>query len=685
MIKKLRKYFCLAMLILCCMHSMSSVDAANMNTEVTVITDEVSTVEDDSVGVHNGSVKINEINFPDGKFREYLSEVFDTDNDGYINVSDVTSINCMGKEIVSLEGIEFFEELTDLKCSNNQLTSLDVSKCTGLTVLWCSNNQLTSLDISKCTELTDLMCYGNEFASLDVSKCTELTFLDCGSNQLNSLDVSECTELIFLYCDNNQLTSLNISECTGLTVLYCYSNQLSSLDIGDNLQLSMMMYDLSDISLKGEFKVNNIVLTSEFKKSGFNLSQVKGLKTTHITDSNYDQDSGVLNIKFEDFDEGLGYAYNVETESEPNIQIQLTGGDMSDDDTDSEDQNVNSTTSITTTYHTHIQTYGDSQEVKKNGEMAGTSGESKRLENIWIKVEGDDDLGIQYSTHCQSYGWMPWSCNGETNGTAGEAKRLEAIKIQLTGADKDKYDVYYRVHAQNYGWLGWAKNGEPAGTAGYAKRLEGIQIIVLSKGSEEPGDTYAGVTGSAINQPYYSSDNTTPTISGADTINVKYRTHVQTYGWQGFKYNGAMSGTSGQSKRLEGIEIEITNQMYDGDIVYTTHVQTYGWQGEPDDETRKGWMKNGEMSGTSGESKRLEAICIDLTGEMSDNYDIYYRVHAQTYGWLGWAKNGEPAGTAGYSKRLEGIQIVLVPKGGDVHEHNYVGITADDTRSYVSP
>lgn len=69
------------------------------------------------------------------------------------------------------------------------------------------------------------------------------------------------------------------------------------------------------------------------------------------------------------------------------------------------------------------------------------------------------------------------------------------------------------------------------------------------------------------------------------------------------------------------------------------------------------------MSGTSGQSKRLEAIQIRLTGEMANHYDVYYRVHAQQFGWLGWAKNGESAGTAGYSYRLEGIEVRLVPKG----------------------
>ena len=69
------------------------------------------------------------------------------------------------------------------------------------------------------------------------------------------------------------------------------------------------------------------------------------------------------------------------------------------------------------------------------------------------------------------------------------------------------------------------------------------------------------------------------------------------------------------------------------------------------------------MSGTEGMSKRLEAIQIKLDGELAQKYDIYYRVHAQTYGWLGWAKNGESAGTEGLSKRLEGIEIQIVPKG----------------------
>ena len=371
----------------------------------------------------------------------------------------------------------------------------------------------------------------------------------------------------------------------------------------------------------------------------------------------------------------------------PKDSTVVTDSDISSGDNNNNNNDDDNTGNVNVTYHTHIQSYGDSQGTKKNGEMAGTSGEAKRLENIWIDISGNSNLGVQYSTHCQSYGWMPWSCDGETNGTSGEAKRLEAIKIQLTGADKDNYDIYYRVHAQSYGWLGWAKNGEPSGTAGYAKRLEGIQVVVVKKGEAAPALKYAGVDGSSSKyskQPYVAAKQETIVIPG--NVNepiVSYKTHVQSFGWQKWVYNGAMSGTSGQAKRLEGINIQVTNKPCDGDIVYTTHVQTYGWQGKPDDASRKGWKKNGEMSGTSGEAKRLEAICIDLTGEMGEKYDVYYRVHAQSFGWLGWAKNGEESGTAGYAKRLEGIQIVLVPAGGPAPANNYGGITSVDSRAYV--
>lgn len=335
---------------------------------------------------------------------------------------------------------------------------------------------------------------------------------------------------------------------------------------------------------------------------------------------------------------------------------------------------------VTVSYRTHVQSFGW-QGIVTNGTMSGTSGKAKRLEGIEISVAGNSSLGIQYTTHCQSYGWLPWSANGEMNGTEGEAKRLEAIKIQLTGADKDKYNVYYRVHAQSFGWLAWASNGAPAGTAGLAKRLEAIQVVIVKKG--ESFNHTIGNIQSVRGEAYVPASNAVanPVVAGENTVNVEYRTHVQSFGWQGWKYNGTMSGTSGLAKRLEGINVRLTNKPYNGSIVYTTHVQSYGWQGDINNTNT--WCRDGQMSGTSGKAKRLEAICIALTGEMAEHYDVYYRVHAQSYGWLGWSKNGAPAGTAGLAKRLEGIQIVLVPKNGAAPSIDYQGIRSIRSQAYI--
>lgn len=309
-------------------------------------------------------------------------------------------------------------------------------------------------------------------------------------------------------------------------------------------------------------------------------------------------------------------------------QTQVTEGIHKEDLAQSTDQKT------TVSYRTHVQTYGW-QDYVSNGAMAGTQGQAKRLEGINIKLENQEyEGGISYRTHVQTYGWQDYVSNDAMSGTEGEAKRLEAIQIELTGEMAEHYDIYYRVHCQTYGWLGWAKNGEKAGSSNYAKRLEGIEIVLVEKGGEAPGSTEG-----AYMHPW-----------------IGYSTHVQTYGWQGFKFDGETAGTSGQSKRLEGIQLKLVDQPYEGSLQYRTQVQTYGWQD---------WTADGETSGTTGEAKRLEAIEIRLTGEMAEHFDVYYRVHSQTYGWLGWAKNGEAAGTEGCAKRLEAIEVLLVEKGNE--------------------
>lgn len=293
-------------------------------------------------------------------------------------------------------------------------------------------------------------------------------------------------------------------------------------------------------------------------------------------------------------------------------------------------------TKMSVSYKVHRQDYDWEKDWKKDGQTSGTVGEAKRLEAIEIKLPGGVSGSIEYRTHIQDIGWEKnWSKDGEKSGTEGQCKRLEAIQIRLTGEVAENYDVYYSVHAENFGWLGWAKNGEEAGTAGYGYRLEAIRIQLVTKGDKAP--ELIGTIKEAMKARL-----------------VGYQTHVQDYGTQAYVYDGAMAGTEGECKRMESIRMKLPSSM-NSSIQYRSHVQNIGWE--------KKWASNGSLSGTTGQCKRLEAIQIKLSGDVAKNYDVYYRVHAQDYGWLAWAKNGESSGTEGYAKRLEAIEVRLVPKG----------------------
>ena len=122
--------------------------------------------------------------------------------------------------IFDLTGIEDFVALTDLRCSYNQLTSLDLSQNTALTYLNCRNNLLTSLNVSASTALDQLHCQENQLTSLDVSQNTVLITLVCNNNQLTSLDVRHGNNdsiIDFNTINNPNLTCIDVDNAAWST------------------------------------------------------------------------------------------------------------------------------------------------------------------------------------------------------------------------------------------------------------------------------------------------------------------------------------------------------------------------------------------------------------------------------------------------------------------------------------
>ena len=131
---------------------------------------------------------------PDDNFEQALIDLgYDTTLDDSVltaNISGVTTLDVSDKEISDLTGIEAFTALVTLDMSENELTSIDVSKNTALVYLELVFNDLTSIDVSKNTALVTLDMSENKLTSIDVSKNTALVTLMLWDNE--TLDPSIC-------------------------------------------------------------------------------------------------------------------------------------------------------------------------------------------------------------------------------------------------------------------------------------------------------------------------------------------------------------------------------------------------------------------------------------------------------------------------------------------------------------
>ena len=237
---------------------------------------------------------INDMNFPDPVFREYVRKIaggpaLTNEKVRQIEALDVSDDNIkevLGKRdpITSLRGIKYLKYVKDLNCSGQELKTLNLElnsrveklNCSGnqLTGLWldprgnslkyltCSVNELTALDLSKCSELTELSCSNNKLTALDLSankklqkivaQTNALTTLDTrnlpelthlylwGNHDLKSIDVSKNTKLEILSAAHGKLTSLDVSNNRKLVELYVYNNQLTALDVRSNYMLKKL-------------------------------------------------------------------------------------------------------------------------------------------------------------------------------------------------------------------------------------------------------------------------------------------------------------------------------------------------------------------------------------------------------------------------------------------------------------
>lgn len=223
--------------------------------------------------VPEGHIAINEKNFPDENFRDYVAEEWDKNHDKYFSPREIANakwISCDNKEISNLKGIEFFTNIWLLECYYNNLTTIDLSHNKNLSYINCHHNQLNELDVSGLPLLETFYCGHNALPSIDVSKNEKLEDFDCQDNHLDTLDVSQNKELVKLSCGTNNLTELDVRENKKLKELSCYESKLSNLDLRNQTELEVLKcwknpLSVLDVSANTKLKtlfVSNTNLTS---------------------------------------------------------------------------------------------------------------------------------------------------------------------------------------------------------------------------------------------------------------------------------------------------------------------------------------------------------------------------------------------------------------------------------------
>lgn len=218
--------------------------------------------------------------------------------------------------------------------------------------------------------------------------------------------------------------------------------------------------------------------------------------------------------------------------------------------------------------NSHVQNIGWIGERNGGAVMTGTEGQGLRMEAIYLKLSGDaaNSYSIEYRVHGEGYGWQGWKKDGETAGTVGQSLRIEAIEVRLVA----KASIAYRAHVATIGWQGYAYNGATAGTTGRGLQMEALELRLDGAGG-----------------------------------GIVANSHVQNIGWVGETSGARVStGTSGQGLRMEAVYLKLTGSAAERySIEYRAHCENIGWQD---------WKRDGEIAGTTGQSLRIEALEVRL-------------------------------------------------------------------------
>lgn len=271
-----------------------------------------------------------------------------------------------------------------------------------------------------------------------------------------------------------------------------------------------------------------------------------------------------------------------------------------------------------------------------SGSTAGHTSSTSSIEALSMNLSWYAGSGaVSMRGHVSGEGWQSW--NSGACGTTGRSRSLEAVQLKLTGQVADSYDLWYRVYsAKNGGWSGWASNGLSAGSSGKGAAIQGFQAVLLSKGSAAPGSTENRFQGN-IDQLSGSAlyiNNVSASSNGIAPLAI---------------------GSTQSTSLLSSFALSVANRETDGSFSYQACLSRSGWQSS--------WAQDGAQLHSANDGEFISAIRVQLSGTLSERYDVWYRTYSSKFGWSGWASNGASDGRIGDNSGVTAIEVELAAKG----------------------
>nr|WP_315075560.1 hypothetical protein [uncultured Porphyromonas sp.] len=182
--------------------------------------------------------------------------------------------------------VSMLDDLRVLNLSGCGMSQLDLSGNPALHVLYANNNELTQLTLTQQPELEKVEVMDNKLQSLSIS-APILSDLRCSNNPLQKIDLTKTPLLKYLFCQKTQLQELDLKANKELCELLASNNQLRQIDLSENKNLYLLWLDGNQFTeldiapfagnLFSLFLANNQFSTPQLQKIVNQLPDISGI------------------------------------------------------------------------------------------------------------------------------------------------------------------------------------------------------------------------------------------------------------------------------------------------------------------------------------------------------------------------------------------------------------------------